>query len=462
MSQQPLMPLVALYEAILTALGCTVNDNLVSLETPDGALPVIMDKRRLVLPSTEILRASRWTDWIAFHPLSESIARGESLVLRNTRLLVNNRLSGVLCGVLQDLLAVAVDTSRHEQLEPGQLKLLTAIPNVTPKTFKLLTDIVDKASNDNAKFVNVYLKRGAQLGGVSCTRAAIVTFPVLEALTTDGPIYGIQATKKDRLALQALFTWVLPDANVADTYSRGSTSQTAPYFDALMRAFEAVMARLNAVIWKFRKYIDNFDQLRAELSWINMLDRLTEYKGHIPVLQGNDGEGGVDTPQQGGFLLPAVVTPLPTPLQPMMGGLPSAIPTPTTIKPIGAASSLPPLGAPASALSGKDEGNDWSAVVASKTMLRPMGPMFPVAGMPMPQQPMMPYQQPQAMYPVAGMPMPQQGYPQQGYPQQGMMPGYPQQPMMQQTFPAVGMPYQQPMQQPMQPQMQPSPTGGRI
>ena len=148
MSHQPLMPLVALYEAILTALGCSVTDNLVSLETPDGTLPVIMDKRRLVLPSTEILRASRWTDWIAFHPLSESIARGESLVLRQSGLLV----------AYKDTLVTGV-SGRFVGIDPNTGTLRWEVSIASPR-----------GTNDVERLVEL-IGGVSREGSVLCTRA---------------------------------------------------------------------------------------------------------------------------------------------------------------------------------------------------------------------------------------------------------------------------------------------------
>ena len=230
-----LPPLVDLYKAILVSMGCVIEDEMVSFSAPDGNIPITIDNKRLVIPTTDVLRASRWNEWIAFHPICESVVRGESPVLKRTRVIANLRLNTVLTILLQELLGIAADVSRHSQLSPGQLAMLSEIPDASQKTVDALDKVLDAVSSEGSKtLVSIYLKRGGVIDKQKYRRSAIVTFPILEELESEtSEVYGVKMSKKDKATLRALFNWIIPKAAVGETsmeYSYGSSSDVAPYF----------------------------------------------------------------------------------------------------------------------------------------------------------------------------------------------------------------------------------------
>lgn len=451
-----LPPLVDLYKAILVSMGCVIEDEMVSFSAPDGNIPITIDNKRLVIPTTDVLRASRWNEWIAFHPICESVVRGESPVLKRTRVIANLRLNTVLTILLQELLGIAADVSRHSQLSPGQLAMLSEIPDASQKTVDALDKVLDAVSSEGSKtLVSIYLKRGGVIDKQKYRRSAIVTFPILEELESEtSEVYGVKMSKKDKATLRALFNWIIPKAAVGETsmeYSYGSSSDVAPYFEALIGAFHKVMFRLNAVSWKFRKYLGAYPNIHTPLDWSTALGSFAHYRGHIPVLAGNEGEI-VDAPQQA-VAVPQPAMPTAAQMVPQVPPLP--VPNFTTaqqtttppwsapaVKPIGAATAPQPIGSTNTSDKAVDDGSDWAALVTAKSRVNTPIPLFPAVGA----APMAAFQQP----------MMQAGYPQQpfqqpmmpGYQQQPMMPGYPQQPQMA-GYPYPAYPQQQQFQQPM-------------
>jgi hypothetical protein len=297
------MDIHQLYKAITNSLGLIADENgLLSFPGKDGPTPALVDGVRLALPTPERLRSGAWSDLVAFHPLSEHTLRGESAVLKKVRTGVIFRLSAVLIELLQQLTVLGADSTRHSKLSPTAAKLLAEIKDVDAKTVSDLKTIIEKnfeSGGGAQKFLSIYMKRGATLNGQKYARAAVVSFPFLDALkeTTDRVVYGVQLRKKDVQALINLFLYILPDADDLEAYSVGSRSTDAPYFDALMGTFHKVGHRLNEVIRIHKKQLENEMLLTTELDWYPALKDLSVYRDVIPPLAGNMGEhGGDDAP----------------------------------------------------------------------------------------------------------------------------------------------------------------------
>jgi hypothetical protein len=301
---------IALYTDILKDLSMFVDsEHLISTKL-DGVLrPSTTQNKRLVMPTREMLRHLDRDKHIAFHPLCESIARNVSPVLEKTRVMVNVRLTMVICTLMDELLKIAADNDRHRHLAPSQSEFLEVVPAIDKETVRVWSEIVDKISpiGDN-RVVNVYLKRGGKVGERVFNRCAIVSFPIadefarleqeIETYNSIGRgigkapeyvVFGVEMRKKDALAIIKLFNWLVPN-NRTDNYCAGSNSQTAPFFDALMRAFLNVARHLGAVAHTMRKHLPDYEFVQMDLAWEHDIVDLSVYHGMIPVLDGNDGE----------------------------------------------------------------------------------------------------------------------------------------------------------------------------
>lgn len=288
------MELLALYKAILESLSFKATDEGLLTYCYDGEeYPAVIDGKRLTLPTPDNLRSGNWEGRVAFHPLSENPLRGESPVLNKLKQVINHRLSFVISDLMYQLAELGVDSGRHKTLIPKAAEVLSAMPGIDEKFVDTLRKILAKQSNDGPnRLVSIYLKRGGMYKGQKMARVAVVSFPMLEQLQGEpDTVFGVKVRKKDLVILESLFKYILPDADVVETYNAPSRSMSTPYFDALMHAFYNVAHRLNQVIHLQRKQLSNEDELRTRTDWIDSLADLTVYEGQIPSLSGNEGEG---------------------------------------------------------------------------------------------------------------------------------------------------------------------------
>lgn len=292
------MDIQQLYKAIAEALGLVSDDEgLLSFVGEDELIPAMVGGERLALPTAERLRSGDWHGVMAFHPLSEHVLRGESPVLKKIRAGINLRLAIVLRSLMSQFTELGADTSRHAKLSPKASELLSAIKDVDDKSVAAMEKIIEVTREGGPqKVVSIYLKRGGVLKDQKYSRVAVVSFPILEAFNEgDGThILGVKVRRKDHAAFQALFEYILPGSEDLETYSAGSKSADAPYFDALMHAFYNVAKRLNEVVRIHKKQLDNADELTTDVSWIESFADLSVYRDVIPPLNGNMGDNGIE------------------------------------------------------------------------------------------------------------------------------------------------------------------------
>lgn len=261
-------------------------------------LPVMVEGKRLALPTQERLKSGDWSSTVAFHPLSENLLRGESPVLKKYKAVMVVRLHMLIAELCQQLLQIGADTASHAKMSPKAQELLSRIPNVDEKSKRDMEKILEATSPDGPnRLVSIYLKRGGVLKGAKHSRLAVISFPIMEEFENaeTRTVYGVKLRKDDFKAFKNLFDYILPDADSLETYSVGSQSMVAPYFDALTQAWIKVGQRLNAVVKQHAKQLEDPDILKSDFDeWPEAFSELSKFKGHIPVLAGNDGSPATD------------------------------------------------------------------------------------------------------------------------------------------------------------------------
>ena len=457
--------LTELYTAIITSLGLPISDTgNIMMEALDGPSPLLIGGRKVIVPTTETLRAFNADHQMIFHPMSESVVRSQSPMIKKLRMLTMYRLQGAICVLLPELMAIAADSSLHAKLPPAAAEMLRAVPDVDAKTVQTMEDIAGAANGDDKKIISFYLRQGGVINGMTCQRATIVTFPFLKEFDrTDGLIFGVPTRKKDRVAIKALFMMMFPNCEDTDTYSFGSNSSTAPYFHALINAYVKIGKRINEVAKPYRKVLKN-DDATVDLDFASDVVDLTKYRDLLPAMSGNDGEIA-DTGSTAGSRAQIHQQPMAPPPPPMPTQQPQyQQPQPTTygVLPIPAAtmvnagdqySNIKPLGATGEAAKVaisathparadfNPEVAEWERAVAAANApplpfgfnpnapamvpMVPMGYPQPVMAMPwlpasaQPQQLQYPQQQYQQYQQPQQFQQPVQPYPQhQQYPQQ--------------------------------------------
>lgn len=309
--------ILTFYEKLLNAVGAEVNhQGLVSIKTIDGLSPLTVENKRMVLPTKDILRTSDWDNVQPFHPICEHVMLGESVVLKRLRFLVAYRLNEVGAVLAAELMRIAADKNQHKFLPPSASDFLIQMAHADENTLDVFYKVLAKAgATSETPMIHIFLKRSAKLGEFSFTRAAIINFPLLEAIdddvveetqfkvakgngaaSTGHSLLGIKMRKTDKECIVALFRYMFPDHNKPTTYSVGSSAMTAPFFQALIRTFVKMTKHFNGIMKDFKGVLNKeFDDiLKIDLGWEPYIDNLDQFRDHIPVLAGNDGERKAD------------------------------------------------------------------------------------------------------------------------------------------------------------------------
>lgn len=456
---------------------------VVLYESNTGDLkPVMIDGKKLILPTKEFQKKPDWTQFVAFHPLSESIARGESEVLMKARTLIGLRLFYKYIELSEALLLLAVDSAAQSKLTPSTMKLLEGLGDADAKTVENFSKIIAKAKvnfdgGENRCLISLFLKRGGTMNGAKFARLCVASFPYYEALqkiedesAEKRQVFGVPLRAKDIKVLKRLHEVILPNSDDG-VYSIGTNSQTAPYWGALMMTYVNLLNQFNSLVKPFSKVIKSLKTINTD--W-DVGDELQKFRNQIPPMPYNEGADATTPPPEA--QAPAVQQQVPQPQQQLMQQ-PVAVPQQQQVPQMqqqpqyNPAPAVHPTPAPvnhtktsnAAGISFGDALSKSPVAMAMPQMqmfpqqqMMPQMPMYPQMQMqmPMPQVPgqqqmpqmMLPYGQ-MPMPPVGGQQQPQQMYQQPQYPQyqQPQMQMYPQQmPGMQQMYP---------QQQMMQPQM---------
>ncbi len=295
--------LLTLYSQILSAVDFTVDEDGKISYAPPGAVDVdgksmvrgvVVEGKRWVLPTKEILDAADWDHQMAFHPLSENFLHGESVVIAKLKAAMNIRAGYVIGELMHRLTEFAADPQRHGSVSAKASKFLKLVPGIKSISADRMASIVEKSDvMGNRRFVNIFLRRGHQILDTKYQRAAIVTFPFREELKGEEPkAFGVPMSKKDQASFQALFDYILPDNDDIQTYSCGSSSFVVPNFEALLLAYAKLAMQLNEIVHTHRKILPTYQDLTINLDWMEgvsgkQLEKLVDV---VPALPGNEGE----------------------------------------------------------------------------------------------------------------------------------------------------------------------------
>ncbi|ANH51709.1 hypothetical protein RAY_245 [Erwinia phage vB_EamM_RAY] len=482
-------PLINYYTGFLESTGAVIDQStgVVSYERSTGLKPVLIDGKELILPIRAFQDKPDWTRYVPFHPLSESIARGESEVLQKAKELISLKLFLKYAELSEALLMLAVNSESQAKLTPTQMKFLEGLGDADEKTVENFSKILAKSKatfegGENRCLVSLFLKRGGTLNGQKFARLCVVAFPYYEALckienepADKRVVFGVPLRAKDIKVLKRLHEVIVPNSDDG-IYSIGTNVQTAPYWGALMMTYVNILNQFNSVIKPFSKVIKSLKAV--DTSW-DVGDELQQFRAEIPPMPYNEG---ADSSK------PAETTqPLQTQQQPV-ATQPQTIPQPTgnLVQQPATIQQAPSFNGnqnqsstvthpPAHNVKPSNGGGVNFADAMNKSgmgmmpqMQMPgmMPQMYPQQGYPQQQMPMYPqqqmYPQMQMQMPMQQLPMPpvsqpqgQQQFPQQMYYQNGQLPMPPVSQQQQQGYPQQGMyPQQQMMQPQMYPQMQ--------
>lgn len=299
------------YESLAEAAGIAVTeDGCLSIKTSKEVKPMTIKGQRLVLPTKEHLANPDREHRIIFHPLSENVLRGESIVFERFRNALNARLNVVIGTILYQLLQLGTSPAEHANLNPEQSEFLSKVKNADEKTLNAFKKIVDSVSptQQNKLFVSIFIKRGGTVGEKRHARVGVVHFPFYNELKKGEPeLYGVKLRVKDRESIVGLLDYILPNQDISGVYNKGSDSNIAPSLEALMRGVMSVAGPLNDLIDRFdgiipanlliaSDWVDTFENLDVLLPEIRSVPMQAGNEGALPGQEGQTAVVATGTP----------------------------------------------------------------------------------------------------------------------------------------------------------------------
>lgn len=312
--------LAGAYRKLLTSMNVTPQSDDLLVQTIDGIdKQVLVDGKPLALPTSDIV--NNYSDSIVlFHPLCENLLLGESPVLQELRALVMEFINDRTLHVVESILSIAVDNDLMKELSPTQMEFMRAASGADATTLKNWQAIMRRAESRGStnRVLTFYLKRGAELDGTVHKRVAIVNFNLYHELQ-DGSlnIFGTKIRKTDTKVYSKILEAIFEDIFTIDKYSAGSNTLTAPYFDALIKAYHNVLKSLNGVSWNLRKPIKQTTglELHVKDDFIELFKDLIKYRDVLPTMPLNDGDRQTrrndDQPQESIDVVPIPANDLP-------------------------------------------------------------------------------------------------------------------------------------------------------
>lgn len=320
------MTLIDFYAKILQSLGLTEKDGFIYVKDSKGGLVQLMDnKKQLVLPTKEQIENLIEEDEdgelvvarIPYNPLNEDMIKGDSISLKKTRLIIEQRIGYNIAFVGELLLTLA---SNKDFQRKTRAELNTFLASISEAKAPNIKDLVDKLSIDNwvnlysksikraTGIVSIYLKKsGVASDGKKYHRLATMDSPLYEELLKadkDTPVYDIKLRRKDIIIFKKLIEYLLPDMNSDNCVEIGSNDNECPAFIALYRLYLNVCTRTNKLIGLLKHVMVDAEDHKTELP-ITEEDLLTlsEFKNELVLIpsEADLARNQISSPKIGGM-----------------------------------------------------------------------------------------------------------------------------------------------------------------
>lgn len=302
------MEILEFYKHVIKAAGLDVSDDNIVMANIDGVdSPVEIGGKLLRLPTDDFLKKPDWDAYVAFHPLCENSARGESEVLKVLRRFMVSTLNADLMFMMESLVGIAADKDNHRRLSATASECLDAIPGADAKSVKMLEkiekeidldskesvgEVMDRiATTQRRRMVNMFLTRGGLWRDEKYARVCSVEFPFVSENDREGrSIFGVKLRVNDFEGFRNLFKFIIGEKDDLTTAFHGATNTlTAPYLTALLMSWFKLSKRLNQLKKIYGKHVPELKDLMADLSWEKELENFAEMSRMIPPLEGNTG-----------------------------------------------------------------------------------------------------------------------------------------------------------------------------
>lgn len=302
------MEILEFYKHVIEAAGLQVSEENIVMANIDGVdTPVEIGGKLLRLPTPEFLKNPDWDAYVAFHPLCENAARGESEVLKQLRRFMVSTLNADLMFMMESLVGICADKDNHRRLSTTASECLDAIPGADATSVKKLEkiekemdltsrevvgEVMDRiATTQRRRMVNMFLTRGGMWRDKKYARVCSVEFPFVSENDREGrSIFGVKLRVGDYEGFRNLFKFIIGEKDDLTTAFHGATNTlTAPYLTALLMSWFKISKRLNQLKKVYGKHVEGMKDLIVDTSWEKELENFTEMSRMIPPLDGNTG-----------------------------------------------------------------------------------------------------------------------------------------------------------------------------
>lgn len=286
------------YKALLATFDIIADDNGLLSHKTSGA-PIMIDGKRLAIPTNANIKLAGRNELVMFHPLSENVFEGMSEVFIELRHIVTAKLHKIIAYTAHTLLKLVLDKASHEGLSNKQMATISSLSDVDEKFVDSFKKLINKLEvTGNKQLLNLFMKYGGELNGEKYMRVAYVSFPLLELIDSseDYIIHDVKFRKKDMAILKTVFTVIVPKAFEENAYSAGSNSSISPYFVSLLLAACNVLEDTGSTTWRFRSYIEDEVGESQHVTASDILDKLSgedsilDFVNAIPPMPYNTGD----------------------------------------------------------------------------------------------------------------------------------------------------------------------------
>jgi len=281
------------YKKALTLIDAKVNDDGFVVSNGDETVFFKVKKRKLVLPTDELLKESNWKENIPFHPLCEtSISNKRSPILDKFIELANFNLDIRLRNLVTE---IARKLSLGETLPPDAMELMAAVcPEITKKTHEdavkiftapITSGVIPKA---NERVLTVSLTRNAENEGKRYKAVSKVTCMPYDEDEVETHFFGHKCTsKKSAKSIKGILDTVVGGLDTLDVYTTATNITSAPLWNAYTKTMGKIHTHLNGLITLFE-----MEGLFEEIdpTFIEMNKEANQIKLMIPSMADSRGE----------------------------------------------------------------------------------------------------------------------------------------------------------------------------
>lgn len=295
--------LVEVYTKLLVNLGCEVDEDgmvtiqgknlMVDTHLPNtktgnekGAAATIVERRPVALPTDARLEGKDQRSFTYFHPLGESLFRGNSEILNLIIMLARVRVKVELVAIMKLLLRMAQDTGKHGKLNQALIDdYITPIGAVSSSSAKAIEGLIDKlaVSKDGSIFQSLMALNVQRVSDGRPSAYWKVNFD-----PEDPPEICKLTTKTASANWAALVNFIPKDKTVS------SSMATAPAFFSLVELLNYVFSSLTRIAKDVKRY-EEYDVGYQEITADDMEVLVRAYeKRYNQQMVGNIGIGGSD------------------------------------------------------------------------------------------------------------------------------------------------------------------------